>query len=54
MTQKITIDGDNCYVDIHMYGDTYERKLVMTKEAFIECYNKWIVGEDGGKTDATD
>ena len=42
MEQKIIFDGDKCYLDVHIYGDTYERKLVMTKEVFIECYNKWI------------
>lgn len=42
MKQQIIFDGDKCYLEVHIYGAKYERKLVMTKEVFIECYNKWI------------
>lgn len=24
----------------------YEREVIMTKELFIECYNKWIAGKE--------
>ena len=42
MKQEIIIDGNDCYVQTHIEGNIYKRELVMTKEAFIECYNKWI------------
>ena len=31
--------------DIHDYGG-YDAKVIITKEAFIMCYNKWIKGEE--------
>lgn len=49
MAQQIVIDGDNCYVDTHMFGDTYERRLVMTKEIFLDCYKRWVLGEEEDK-----
>ena len=49
--QEIIIDDNECYVEIPIYPDRVKRELVMTKEVFIECYNKWIIGEDGYKTD---
>lgn len=48
MEEKIVFEGDNCYLETPIYisfDDKYpcvKRKLVMTKEVFIECYNKWI------------
>ena len=48
--QKIVIDGDNCFCDTPMWDGReggvschyVERRLVMTKEVFIQCYNAWI------------
>ena len=47
----IVVDEDKCYLDkpiLDCNGDEigYRRTVVMTKEAFIECYNKWIKGEE--------
>ena len=47
----IKVDEDKCYLDKPVFnsdGDAigYKRKVVITKEAFIECYNKWIKGEE--------
>ena len=33
---------------IYQYGDTVvgiENKLVITKEEFLACYNKWVKGD---------
>lgn len=45
MEQTVIIDDDKCYVEIPVYGDCYKRQVVMTKEIFIECYNRWIKGD---------
>ena len=47
----ITVDEDKCYLDKPVLDSNgneigYRRTVVMTKEAFIECYNKWIKGEE--------
>lgn len=48
MEQKIIFDEDKCYVETPIYPDSVKRELVMSKEIFIECYNKWIKKiEDG-------
>lgn len=45
---KIIIKDDKCFVEMpeHQYDAISPRmskyQLVMTKEIFIECYNKWI------------
>lgn len=43
---QIVIEGDYCYLEkpILSVDNVYSRELVMTKEAFIECYEKWILG----------
>lgn len=49
--QRIVIEGDCCFsetpVDLSQIPGhcSYSRKLVMTKEVFIECYKKWILEE---------
>ena len=48
-TGGLVISGDNLYLDtpLPQYGnDTYERKLIMTKEIFIECFNRWILSPE--------
>ena len=50
-TCEIRIDGDTVFMEHPVYGireghTVVERFPVMTKEAFIECYNKWIKGEE--------
>ena len=51
--EYVEFEGDNCYVDtpIYYHGDCcdYQRRLVMTKEAFKECYKKWILEEQEQK-----
>ena len=53
---KIVVDGDNCFCETEVYvgnskGNsdfvvhTVERRLVMTKEVFQQCYKAWIVGD---------
>lgn len=48
MTSEILeFEKDNLYryTPLPQCGkDMYKRELVMTKETFIECYNKWIKG----------
>lgn len=45
--QKIVVDDDEVYVLIEedMGNDISKvtKNLIMTKEAFIECFKKWIV-----------
>ena len=49
---EIVIEGDNCFCEVPMWdgGDTryrtVERRLVMTKDAFIKCYKAWILAGD--------
>lgn len=42
-----TIDNEKIVKEVPIYrGDFeccgYKKEIVMTKDAFIECYNKWI------------
>ena len=58
----IVFENDKCYVDtpvyplndycypLNDYCANYQRRLIMTKEAFVECYNRWIKGEDENDT----
>lgn len=40
------------YYPLPQYGDGVSiRDLVMTKEIFIECYKRWIKGEEDGNDD---
>lgn len=47
---KIVIEDDKCYCETPVCVAGYveekdgvcERRLVMTKEAFVKCYNAWI------------
>lgn len=50
MEQHIVIDGENCYVETPIDADCVciKRELVMTKEVFIQCYNKWIKEDKDG------
>lgn len=55
MEQKIIFEDDACYVETPIESEyaTYALKeLVMTKEAFIQCYEKWIMeNKDGYNSD---
>lgn len=47
---EIKIDGDEvrkiiCIQELDCGGSICESKPIITKEVFIECYNKWIKGE---------
>ena len=45
--EHFEFNGDLLYkfTPLHQYGDGISKaELVMTKEAFIECYNRWIKG----------
>lgn len=44
MEQQIIIDNDKCYVETPIDADcgVVKRELVMTKEVFIQCHEKWI------------
>ncbi len=52
-SERLEFEKDNLYryTPLPQYGeDMYKRELVMTKETFIECYNRWVMGsvvEDG-------
>ena len=42
------VDEDGIYIQRPQYGENvYEQ--IMSKEAFIEAYNKYIKGEDKGE-----
>ena len=48
--EYVVMEGDYCYVDTPVFTGlgnccSYNRKLIMTKEAFRECYRKWILEE---------
>ena len=47
--QKPYVDEDGIYVPVNEYvpeGCDGVYKCVMTKEMFVEAYNKWIKGEN--------
>lgn len=49
---KVTDDAVILYEDETMDGLTVEKQsTILTKEAFVECYNKWILGNNGGTDD---
>lgn len=50
MDQQIIFDGDKCYVETPIYPNCVRRELVMTKEVFIECFNRWIKENKDGTT----
>ena len=46
--QEPYVGDDGIYIPINEYvpeGSASMYKCVMTKEMFVEAYNKWIVGE---------
>ena len=52
--EYVVMEGDYCYVDTPVFTGlgnccSYNRKLIMTKEAFRECYRKWILEEQERK-----
>ena len=48
-------DGDKLFVEEPMFrGDdvvSYKRRLIMTKELFVQCYEKWILNKDKEEED---
>jgi hypothetical protein len=47
--EAVVVTDDSVYVDTPIPGhgeNTFNRQLVMTKEAFIECYEKWIANKE--------
>ncbi len=46
MEQIIIFDDDKCYVETPIYPDCVKRELVMTKEIFLACYEKWVLGAE--------
>ena len=50
---QIVVEGDYCYLEkpILSVDNMYRRELIMTKEAFIECYEKWILKEQNDGND---
>lgn len=44
---KIENDEVYSYYPLPQYGEGVAKKeLVMTKEIFLECYKKWVLGHD--------
>lgn len=47
--------GDELVIEVPMYrgGDLvgYKRQLIMTKELFVQCYEKWILNKDKEEED---
>lgn len=51
--QNFTFDDDKLYMNTKLPGDIYGKdiynySLVMTKEVFQECYNRWINPQEEG------
>lgn len=42
MRAEIIVTDDEVIMSTPMGGNVYSNNLIITKEAFIECYNKWI------------
>ena len=42
MKVEITVTDNEAIMSIPMGVDMYSNSLSITKEAFIECYEKWI------------
>ena len=58
MKQNVIFEGDNAFLEIKYLGEDSigsvwktERQLIMTKDVFIQCYEKWIKGEKDAKID---
>lgn len=56
MKPTLEFRGDDLYLvePVVGYGDgalVCRQTLVMTKDIFIACYNKWIKEEEDGKSD---
>ena len=43
--QMITVEDDACYLNEPIGESLYSRKLIMTKEVFVECFHRWIKPE---------
>ena len=42
MKAEITVTDNEAIMSTPMGGNVYSNSLIITKEAFIECYEKWI------------
>lgn len=42
MKVEITVTDNEAIMSTPMGGNIYSNSLIITKEAFIECYDKWI------------
>lgn len=42
MKVDITVTDNEAIMSTPMGGNMYSNSLIITKEAFIECYEKWI------------
>ena len=51
----LTLDGDELYINMPVFegGEFvgYKRQLIMTKELFVQCYEKWILNKDKEEED---
>lgn len=48
-SERLEFENDNLYhyIPLPQYGEgVCKKELVMTKEAFIECYKRWIIGSE--------
>ena len=48
---KLVIDNDNLYFEklikrLDNGGQISERQVVISKDAFIECYERWILNKE--------
>lgn len=52
-----TFEGDKLFVKTPIYagGDLvgYKSQLIMTKELFVQCYEKWILNKDEEEEEGT-
>lgn len=42
MKAEITVTDNEAIMSTPMGGNVYSNSLIITKEAFIECYEKWV------------
>lgn len=51
MKVEITVTDSEAIMSTPMGGNVYSNRLIITKEAFIECYEKWVKPRMDEQTD---
>lgn len=45
MENEIVVDNEACYVYLGEGDNIFVKRTIITKEAFIKCYKKWVEGD---------